>query len=302
MGNIISKSYDVLVKEKPDALLILGDTNSALAAISAKRLKIPIFHMEAGNRCFDQNVPEEINRKIVDHISDINLPYTEHSRRYLLSEGVRKEHIFVTGSPMREVLEQHKEAIDRSEVLKALSLVPNRYILVSAHREENIDLEENFMSLMTAINAIAERYQLPVIYSTHPRSMKFIEQRNFVFHPLVRNLKPFGFLDYNKLQMNAYCVLSDSGTLSEESAMLGFTGILLRTSTERPEVLDKRTVVVGGIKGNELEQAIELAIAINENNEPSALIPDYTDINVSIKVIKIIQSFTGIINKVIWGK
>ena len=302
MGNIISKSYDVLVKEKPDALLILGDTNSALAAISAKRLKIPIFHMEAGNRCFDQNVPEEINRKIVDHISDINLPYTEHSRRYLLSEGIRKEHIFVTGSPMREVLEQHKDAIAKSEVLKALSLKPNSYILVSAHREENIDIEENFISLMTAINSIAERYQLPVIYSTHPRSLKFIEQRNFVFHPLVRSLKPFGFLDYNKLQMNAYCVLSDSGTLSEESAMLGFTGILLRTSTERPEVLDKGTVVVGGIKGNEIEQAIELAIAIKENNEPIALIPDYTDINVSIKVIKIMQSFTSIVNKVIWDK
>jgi UDP-N-acetylglucosamine 2-epimerase (non-hydrolysing) len=302
MGNIISKSYDVLVKEKPDALLILGDTNSALAAISAKRLKIPIFHMEAGNRCFDQNVPEEINRKIVDHISDINLPYTEHSRRYLLSEGVRKEHIFVTGSPMREVLDQHKDSILRSDILNTLSLKPNSYILVSAHREENIDIEENFMSLMTAINAIAERYQLPVIYSTHPRSMKFIESRKFVFHPLVRNLKPFGFLDYNKLQMNAYCVLSDSGTLSEESAMLGFTGILLRTSTERPEVLDKGTVVVGGIKGNEIEQAIELAIAIKENNEPSALIPDYTDTNVSIKVIKIIQSFTSIVNKVVWGK
>ena len=302
MGNIISKSYDVLVKEKPDALLILGDTNSALAAISAKRLKIPIFHMEAGNRCFDQNVPEEINRKIVDHISDINLPYTEHSRRYLLSEGIRKEHIFVTGSPMREVLEQHKDAIAKSEVLKDLSLQLNRYILVSAHREENIDIEDNFISLMTAINTIAERYQLPLIYSTHPRSMKFIESRKFVFHPLVRNLKPFGFLDYNKLQMNAYCVLSDSGTLSEESAMLGFTGILLRTSTERPEVLDKGTGVVGGIKGNEIEQAIELAIAIKENNEPTALIPDYTDINVSIKVIKIIQSFTSIVNKVVWGK
>ena len=302
MGNIISKSYDVLVKEKPDALLILGDTNSALAAISAKRLKIPIFHMEAGTRCFDQNVPEEINRKIVDHISDINLPYTEHSRRYLLSEGVRKEHIYVTGSPMREVLEQHKHAINRSEVLNSLGLEPNRYILVSAHREENIDIEENFISLMRAINAIAERYGMPVIYSTHPRSMKYIEQRNFVFHPLVRNLKPFGFLDYNKLQMNSYCVLSDSGTLSEESAMLGFAGILLRTSTERPEVLDKGTVVVGGITGTEIEQAIELAIAIKENDEPVAAIPDYTDTNVSIKVIKIIQSFTGIVNKVVWNK
>jgi len=302
MGNIIAKSYDVLLKEKPDALLILGDTNSALSAISAKRLKIPIFHMEAGNRCFDQNVPEEINRKIVDHISDINLPYTEHSRRYLLSEGFRKEHIFVTGSPMREVLQQHKAAIEQSEVLNTLGLESNKYILVSAHREENIDIEENFISLMTAINSIAERYQLPVIYSTHPRSLKFIEKRNFIFHPLVKSLKPFGFLDYNKLQMNAFCVLSDSGTLSEESAMQGFAGILLRTSTERPEVLDKGTVVIGGIKGSDIEQAIELAVAMKENNEPTATIPDYTDANVSIKVVKIIQSFTGIVNKVVWDK
>jgi len=302
MGNIIARSYSILQKEKPDALLILGDTNSALSAISAKRLKIPIFHMEAGNRCFDQNVPEEINRKIVDHISDINLPYTEHSRRYLLSEGFRKEHIFVTGSPMLEVLHQHKSAISNSVVLNTLGLTPNKYILVSAHREENIDIEQNFMSLMEAINKIAERYQLPVIYSTHPRSMKFIEQRKFIFHPLVQNLKPFGFLDYNKLQMNAYCVLSDSGTLSEESAMLGFVGILLRTSTERPEVLDKGTLVIGGIQGNDIEQAIELAISMKDNNEQTACIPDYTDINVSVKVVKIIQSFTKIVDKVVWAK
>jgi UDP-N-acetylglucosamine 2-epimerase len=302
MGNIIARSYNVLLKEKPDALLILGDTNSALSAISAKRLKIPIFHMEAGNRCFDQNVPEEINRKIVDHIADINLPYTEHSRRYLLSEGFRKEHIFVTGSPMREVLQQHKAAIARSEVLKTLGLEPGKYILVSAHREENIDIEQNFMSLMTAINSIAERYNMPVIYSTHPRSLKFIEQRKFTFHPLVRNLEPFGFLDYNKLQMNAWCVLSDSGTLSEESAMMGFTGILLRTSTERPEVLDRGTVVIGGIKGNDIVQAIELAIAMKENNEPTVSIPDYTDANVSVKVVKIIQSYTKIVDRVVWGK
>lgn len=302
MGNIISKSYDVLQEEKPDALLILGDTNSALSAISAKRLKIPIFHMEAGNRCFDQNVPEEINRKIVDHISDINLPYTEHSRRYLLSEGFRKEHIFVTGSPMQEVLLQHKTAITKSNVLNVLGLEPNKYILVSAHREENIDIEQNFMSLMTAINTIADRYNMPVIYSTHPRSMKYIEKRKFTFHPLVQNLKPFGFLDYNKLQMNSFCVLSDSGTLSEESAMLGFAGILLRTSTERPEVLDKGTVVIGGINGIDIEQAIELAVAMKENNEPTAGIPDYSDTNVSLKVVKIIQSFTKIVDKVVWGK
>jgi len=302
MGNIIAKSYEVLKKEKPDALLILGDTNSALSAISAKRLKIPIFHMEAGNRCFDQNVPEEINRKIVDHIADVNLPYTEHSRRYLLSEGFRKEHIFVTGSPMQEVLQQHMEKIDASDVLARLGLQVGKYILVSAHREENIDNEANFMSLMTAINNIAERYTIPVIYSTHPRSKKFIEQRNFTFHPLVQSMPPFGFLDYNKLQKKAFCVLSDSGTLSEESAMLGFPGILLRTSTERPEVLDKGTVVIGGIKGEDVEQAIELAKAMQENNEPVVLTPDYLDTNVSVKVVKIVQSYVNIINKVVWGQ
>jgi len=302
MGNIIAKSYEVLQNEKPDALLILGDTNSALSAISAKRLKVPIFHMEAGNRCFDQNVPEEINRKIVDHISDINMPYTEHSRRYLLSEGVRKEHIFVTGSPMQEVLTEHMANIDASNVLSKLSLESNKYILVSAHREENIDNEQNFISLMTAINNVAERYQLPIVYSTHPRSKKFIEQRNFKFHPLVQSLPPFGFLDYNKLQKNAYCVLSDSGTLSEESAMLGFAGILLRTSTERPEVLDKGTVVIGGIKQDDIEQAIELSREMLENAEPTILAPDYIDANVSVKVIKIIQSYTKIIDKVVWGK
>ena len=302
MGNIIAKSYEVLKLEIPDAMLILGDTNSALSAISAKRLKIPIFHMEAGNRCFDQNVPEEINRKIVDHISDINLPYTEHSRRYLLSEGFRKEHIFVTGSPMREVLQEHMDKIDASDVLNKLGLKPGKYIILSAHREENIDNEENFMSLMTAINNIAERYQMPVIYSTHPRSKKFIEQRNFKFHPLVQSLQPFGFLEYNKLQKNAFFVLSDSGTLSEESAILGFAGILLRTSTERPEVLDKGTVVIGGITVDDVEQAIEVAKAMQENHEPTVLASDYIDENVSVKVVKIIQSYTKIIDRVVWRK
>ena len=302
MGNIIAKSFDVLINEKPDALLILGDTNSALSAISAKRQKIPIFHMEAGNRCFDQNVPEEINRKIVDHIADINLPYTEYSRRYLLSEGFRKEHVFVTGSPMQEVLQKHMEKIDASDVIDKLGLVQGKYIIVSAHREENIDIEANFLSLMTAINNIAERYNIPIIYSTHPRSKKFIEQRNFTFHPLVQSLQPFGFLDYNKLQKCSFFVLSDSGTLSEESAVLGFTGILLRTSTERPEVLDKGTVVIGGIRGKDVEQAIELAIAMRENNEPTILAQDYVDVNVSIKVVKIIQSYAKIIDTVVWGK
>lgn len=302
MANIISKSYDVMVKEKPDALLILGDTNSALSTISAKRLKIPIFHMEAGNRCFDQNVPEEINRKIVDHISDINLPYTEHSRRYLLSEGISKEHIFVTGSPMSEVIKQYKDKIDSSKVLDELKIKKDKYMLVSAHREENIDNEKNFNSLMTALNNIAEKYKMPIIYSTHPRSLDRITKRGFKLHPLIQNLKPFGFFDYNKLQINAYCVLSDSGTLSEESAMLGFTGVLIRTSTERPEVIDKGTMILGGIETEDIEQAIEMSRQIKKNNEPTVMAPDYNDTNVSIKVVKIIQSYTKIINKVIWRK
>lgn len=302
MGNIIAKSYEVLASERPDAILILGDTNSALAAISAKRLKIPIFHMEAGNRCFDQNVPEETNRRIVDHISDINMPYTEHSRRYLISEGVRKEHIYVTGSPMREVLEKNLDKIDTSNVLTELGLEPKKYILLSAHREENVDIEDNFYSLMNAINGVARKYDMPIIYSTHPRSLKRIESRGFRFEPNVRNLKPFGFFDYNKLQKHAYCVLSDSGTLSEESAMLGFPGVLIRTSTERPEVLDKGTVVVGGIKESDIISAFDLSVAMYENNEPLSEIPDYADKNVSVKVVKIIESYVKIINEVVWKK
>lgn len=302
MGNIIAKSYEVIQKEKPDAVLILGDTNSALSAISAKRLKVPIFHMEAGNRCWDWNVPEMINRKIVDHISDVNLPYTEHSRRYLLSEGLDGKTIFVTGSPMREVLESHRQKIEASNVLERLKLGKGKYLLLSAHREENIDHEEHFLSLMDAVNRIAEKYQMPVIYSMHPRSKKFIEQRNFQFHPLVRSMEPFGFIDYNHLQIHAFCVLSDSGTLSEESAMLGFPGVLVRTSTERPEVLDKGTVVIGGINGADVEQAVELAVAMHEHKEPIAMPEDYSDANVSIKVVKIIQSYTKIVNETVWDK
>lgn len=302
IGNIIAKSYDVMIKEKPDAVLLLGDTNSALSAISAKRLKIPIFHMEAGNRCWDWNVSEMINRKIVDHISDINLPYTEHSRRYLLSEGIDGKTIFVTGSPMREVLRDHIEQIEKSDVLNRLHLEKNKYILLSAHREENIDNEENFMSLMNAINDIAEKYKMPVIYSTHPRSQKYIDKRNFKFHSLVQNLKPFGFMDYNKLQKNAYCVLSDSGTLSEESAMLGFAGVLIRTSTERPEVLDKGTIVIGGITDKTVEQALELAVSMRDNKEEVVMSEDYADTNVSVKVVKIIQSYTDIVNRTVWRK
>ena len=258
--------------------------------------------MEAGNRCWDWNVSEMINRKIVDHISDINMPYTEHSRRYLLSEGLDGKTLFVTGSPMREVLDDHMEKILASDVLDKLNLKKNSYILVSAHREENIDNEDHFMSLMTAINDIAEKYRMPVIYSTHPRSKKFIDQRNFKFHPLVQSLKPFGFLDYNKLQMNAYCVLSDSGTLSEESAMLDFAGVLIRTSTERPEVLDKGTVVIGGVTTNDIEQALEMAVTMRDNKERTEMPDDYHDTNVSIKVVKLIQSYTKIVNETVWNK
>ncbi|MEH1740715.1 UDP-N-acetylglucosamine 2-epimerase (non-hydrolyzing) [Fusobacterium varium] len=302
IGNIIAKSYEVLEKEMPNALLILGDTNSCLAAVAAKRLKIPVFHMEAGNRCFDQNVPEEINRKIVDHISDINLPYTEHSRRYLLAEGFRKEHIYVTGSPMHEVLMKNMEKIDQSRPLEKLGLEKGKYILVSAHREENIDIEKNFFKLMNGINMIAEHYNIPVIYSTHPRSMKKIEERNFKFNPLVKNLKPFGFFEYNKLQKNAYAVISDSGTLSEESSMLNFPGILIRTSTERPEVLDKGNMIIGGIEGEEIIQAIDMVRTYFEENNRYELPVDYRDINVADKVVRIILSYYKIIDKVIWGK
>ena len=302
MGNIIAKSYSLMAVQKPDAILILGDTNSALSAISAKRLKIPIFHMEAGNRCWDWNVSEMINRKIVDHISDINMPYTEHSRRYLLSEGIDGKTMFVTGSPMKEVLKKHEAEIEGSRVLEELSLEPKKYILVSAHREENIDLEENFMALMESINHIAEKYDMPVIYSTHPRSQKFIDERHFVFDRRVRNLKPFGYFDYNKLQKNAFCVLSDSGTLSEESAMMDFPAVLIRTSTERPEVLDKGTMIIGGIRSRDVEQAVELALSMYENGEGMVEAGDYADENVSAKVIKVIQSYTKIVNETVWLK
>ncbi|TMV47502.1 UDP-N-acetylglucosamine 2-epimerase (non-hydrolyzing) [Paenibacillus mesophilus] len=302
MGNIISSSYAILQKEKPEALLILGDTNSCLSAIAAKRLKIPIFHMEAGNRCFDQNVPEEINRKIVDHISDINMPYTEHSRRYLLSEGIKKEHIFVTGSPMAEVLHHHREAIEHSDVLNELQLESGKYILVSAHREENVDLEKNFDRLVHSLNEVAEKFRFPVIYSTHPRSQKRIVERGIRFHPLVRSLKPFGFFAYNKLQKHSFCVLSDSGTLSEESAMLRFPAVLIRTSTERPEVLDKGAIVIGGITSEEVLRSVSMAVSLREEQAAVPLPSDYYDLNVSLKVVKLIQSYTPIINRITWGK
>ncbi len=302
IGNIIAKSYKLMQEVMPDAVLLLGDTNSALSAISAKRLKIPIFHMEAGNRCWDWNVSEMINRKIVDHISDINLPYTEHSRRYLLNEGIDGKTIFVTGSPMREVLAVHKSQIDASDVISRLNLQAGKYILLSAHREENIDNEQNFLSLMQAVNSIAETYNMPVIYSCHPRSEKFIKARDFQFHPLVQSMKPFGFIDYNNLQQNAFCVLSDSGTLSEESAMLNFPAVLIRTSTERPEVLDKGSVVVGGIKGDDVQRAMQLAVNMFKNSEPYVMAEDYADENVSVKVVKLVESYTKIVNTTVWLK
>lgn len=302
IGNIISKSYKLLQEIKPDALLILGDTNSALAAIAAKRLKIPIFHMEAGNRCFDENLPEEINRKIVDHISDINLPYTEHARRYLNSEGVRKEFTFVTGSPMREVLKNANEQIEKSDVLSQLNLEKDKYIIVSAHREENIDNEKNFNSLMDALNEIAETYKLPIIYSTHPRTLDRMQKRNIKLHPLIQNMKPFGFFDYNKLQKESFCVLSDSGTLAEESSILGFSSVSLRTSTERPEVMDSGSFIIGGITSNDILQAIQMARATKNDGDVILPAKDYLDENVSMKVVKLIQSHTKLVNKVIWGK
>ena len=299
MGNIISKSYEIMLTEKPDALLILGDTNSALSAISAKRLKVPIFHMEAGNRCFDENLPEETNRRIVDHISDVNLPYTEHARRYLIAEGIRKEHIYVTGSPMMEVIQANEHKIEKSKILDELGLQKESYIVLSAHREENIDHETNFLSLMNAVNSMAEYYQMPVIYSMHPRSAKIISERGFQFHPLVREMPPFAFSDYSKLMRCAFCVVSDSGTMPEEASISRFPAVCIRTSTERPEALDKGGFIIGGIDGDSILQAVNIAVNMKQPEED---VPDYMDRNVSDKVIKIIQSYTRIIDKKVWGK
>lgn len=302
MGNVISKSYDLMVKLQPDALIVLGDTNSCLSVISAKRLKIPVFHMEAGNRCFDENLPEEINRRIVDVTSDVNLCYTEHARRYLNASAVPKERTYVVGSPMAEVLSKWEKNISSSQVLKELGVEKNKYILLSAHREENIDNEENFMALMQAVNAMAETYQIPVIYSTHPRSKKYIEQREFKFHPFVHSMKPFGFYDYNFLQKNAYCVVSDSGTIPEEASYFKFPAVSVRTSTERPEAMDKGVFVIGSITTEQVLQAVDLAVSMHENGDAGITVPDYADENVSTKVVKIIQSYTGIVNKMVWRK
>lgn len=300
IGNVIAKSYEVLAKEMPDALLVLGDTNSVLCTIAAKRLKIPIFHMEAGNRCFDQNVPEEINRKISDHISDINLCYTEHSRRYLLSEGFRKDHVFVIGSPLREVLNKYSEQIERSDVLNKLGLQANNFIVVSAHREENIDLKGHFDILVASLNEVAEKYQIPIIFSTHPRTQKRIKEKNIQFHPLIKNVLPLGFFDYVKLQKHSFIVLSDSGTISEESAMMGFPAISIRTSTERPEAIDAGTIVLGGISTDQILQSIEL-VKGTQNNQ-SELPWEYKVENTSDRVVRVIQSYTSIVNRVTWSK
>lgn len=307
VGNIIASSYELMVSEKPDAVLLLGDTNSCLAAISAKRLHIPIFHMEAGNRCFDECLPEETNRRIVDHISDVNLCYSEHARRYLNQEGTARERTYVTGSPMAEVLSANLDKIKESDILSRLGLEKGKYILLSAHREENIDTEKNFFSLMNAVNELAEKYDMPILYSCHPRSAKYIEKRGFVFDKRVRQNKPLGFHDYNNLQINAFCVVSDSGTLPEESSYfnskgLPFPAVCIRTSTERPEAIDKGNFIIAGITGNEVLSAVDTAVLMNQNGDVGLDVPNYVDENVSTKVVKIIQSYTGIVNKMVWRK
>ena len=307
MGNIIAKSYQLMAELKPDAVLVLGDTNSCLSVIGAKRLHIPIFHMEAGNRCKDECLPEETNRRIVDIISDVNLAYSEHARRYLAECGLPKERTFVTGSPMAEVLRSNLAAIEASDIHARLGLEKGKYILLSAHREENIDTEENFTSLFTAINRMAERYDLPVLYSCHPRSRKRLEASGFRLDRRVIPHEPLGFHDYNCLQMNAFCVVSDSGTLPEESSFFTsigkpFPAVCIRTSTERPEAMDKGCFVLAGIGSTGLLQAVETAVTMAENGDNGIPVPDYLDENVSDKVVKIIQSYTGIVDRMVWRK
>lgn len=301
MGNVIAQSYAILKKENPDAVLVLGDTNSALSAIAAKRLKLPIFHMEAGNRCWDWNVAEMTNRTIVDHISDVNLPYTENSRLYLIKEGVDPKRIFVTGSPMREVIEAHRDEIEKASTAEKLGLKEGEYIILSAHREENIDIDSNLDELVSSINAIAEEYQVPVIYSLHPRSRKKLEARDIKLHPLVKEMKPFGFFEYVNLEKHAKVVISDSGTLTEEASIVGFPAVLLRTSTERPEGLDEGNIIVGGIKKVDVLRAVQLAISMHANHDDNyELHRNYENTDVASKVIKIIQSYYHIIKKETW--
>ena len=307
VGNIINCSYKLMAQIKPDALLILGDTNSCLSAISAKRLHIPIFHMEAGNRCKDECLPEETNRRIVDIISDVNLAYSEHARRYLHECGLPKERTYVTGSPMAEVLSNNIADIESSDILSRLGLESKKYILLSAHREENIDTEKNFLSLFAAVNKLAEKYDMPILYSCHPRSKKRLDASGFVLDKRVIRHEPLGFHDYNKLQMNAFAVVSDSGTLPEESSYFTsigkpFPAVCIRTSTERPEALDKACFVLAGIDEHGLLQAVDTAVAMNESGDYGVPVPYYTEENVSTKVVKIIQSYTGVVNKMVWRK
>ncbi len=307
VGNIINCSYKLMNQIQPDALLILGDTNSCLSAIAAKRLHIPIFHMEAGNRCKDECLPEETNRRIVDIISDVNMAYSEHARRYLAECGLPKERTYVTGSPMAEVLHNNLEEIEKSNILEKLNLQPRKYILLSAHREENIDTEKNFLSLFNAINKLAEKYDKPILYSCHPRSKKRLEESGFKLDKRVIRHEPLGFHDYNKLQMNAYAVVSDSGTLPEESSYFTsigkpFPAVCIRTSTERPEALDKGCFVLAGIDEKSLLQAVETAVRMNDEGDYGIPVPDYTDENVSTKAVKLIQSYTSIVNKMVWRK
>ncbi len=307
IGNIIAKSYQLMVREKPDAVFVLGDTNSCLSVIGAKRLHIPIFHMEAGNRCFDECLPEETNRRIVDVTADVNMCYSEHARRYLNAAGVPRERTYVVGSPMAEVLHDNLKDIQKSRILDDLKLKKKEYILLSAHREENIDNENNFFALMNAVNAMAEKYDMPILYSCHPRSKKFIEQRGFVFDKRVMQHEPLGFHDYNNLQMNAFCVVSDSGTLPEESSYFLSVGVpipavCIRTSTERPEALDKGNFILAGITQEQVLQAVDIAVKMNNNGGFGIPTPDYMDENVSTKVVKLIQSYTGIVNRLVWRK
>ena len=301
IGNIIAKSYDLIQKVKPDAFLVLGDTNSCLAAYSAKRLKVPIFHMEAGNRCFDFNVPEEINRRVVDHVADINLAYTENARRYLIAEGKRDDSVYVTGSPMAEVLEKNMAKIDSSDILERLGLQDRDYFVVSAHREENINDDKKFESLVNSLNAVAEKYGKRIIFSTHPRTAKKIAEKGVQFNELITNLEPLGFFEYVKLQKHAFCVLSDSGTVPEESAILNFPGISMRNSTERPEALDAGSIVLGSVREKDLLMAIDLAVASHVEGRENP-VRDYRDANVSLKVVNIIQSYYNIVNERTWKK
>ena len=302
MGNVIAKSYKLMAQIKPDAIIVLGDTNSCLSVLSAKRLKIPVFHMEAGNRCKDENLPEEVIRRIVDVTSDVNLCYSENARKYILDSGVKSEYTYVVGSPMAEGLEKNIENINNSNVLDALGLESGKYILLSAHREENIDIEANFVSLMNAVNTMAEVYNMPILYSCHPRSKKYIELRGFKLDERVIQHQPLGFFDYNKLQQNAFCVVSDSGTVPEESAYFKFPAVSIRTSTERPEAMEKGVFIVGSITSEQVLQAVDLAVSMHANGDDASDVQAYVDNNVSTKIVKIIQSYVGIINKMVWRK